>query len=90
MADIIKLKDLPKRRIAKLVKSSHGPNFLYFARDAQNASNDKFLWIWPKKGSFEMRDTSDSNGEWDVELLPKNTTVTFLFDGSLIDDGDGN
>ena len=86
MADIIKLKDLPKRRIAKLVKSK----FLYFARDAQDASNDKFLWIWPTRGAFEMRDTSDSNGEWDVELLPKNTTVTFLFDGSLIDDGDGN
>jgi hypothetical protein len=83
MADIIKLKDLPKRRIAKLVKSK----FLYFARDAQDASNDKFLWIWPTRGAFEMRDTSDNNnGDWDVELLPENTTVTFLFDGSL---GDG-
>jgi hypothetical protein len=80
MADIIKLKDLPKRRIAKNISPSG--TVLYFARDGQNQT--KCLWIWPNSGgSFEFREYCNGTvGDWDVELLPTTTTVTLLFDGS--------
>lgn len=79
MGEIIKLKDLPPRRIAKCVGIRDD---LYFCRDAQASHGDTALWIWTNSGSFEERAINKGiESTWDVELLPVNTTVTFLFDG---------
>lgn len=74
--------EIPIGRIARLLRTSpdrrelETPNFIFLFRTYSG-----LFKTWPTNEKATIEKCYPPNDEWEVELLPETTTITFKFDG---------